>query len=124
MNDALLARYIEKARSLGLTGMRINDGAEEIEFSLRRQTAKSVAQASVAEVVSAKSVDITSSFVGYFRPVAGVQTKVNKGDVVASVESLGLPNDVLAPTSGELQDFMVEDGDAVQYGTLLAKITT
>lgn len=124
MDEALLARFIETARNLGISHLRVSIGAEEIEFSLRRQVAKSVAQPAQVEPFSEKVIDITSSFVGYFRPVATAPTKVNKGDVVASIESLGLPNDIIAPLSGELHNFLVDDGAAVEYGTVLAKITS
>ena len=67
---------------------------------------------------------MASQFVGYFRPSVDIGEAVSKNMVVGVVESLGLPNDVVAPAAGRLASFLVSDGDAVEYGTVVARIET
>jgi biotin carboxyl carrier protein len=123
MNRELLTRYIESAKRLKLTGMRIITPDAELEFDLAKSGRRSMP--TNPDPAPAKTlVDVTSVFVGYFRPVVSVPSHVSKGDVVASVESLGLPNEIVAPVTGELLQFTVQDGEAVQYGTKLASIST
>lgn len=111
---------IDKAKGLRLTYLRVADDDDEIAIELPR----SPIAAQVAQQPASDSAerDVTSQFVGYFRPVAQAGSKVNKGDVIAVIESLGLPNDIVAPSAGALSEFAFADGDAVEYGTVLARI--
>jgi len=116
-----IERLIDKAKGLGLTYLRVADDDDEIAIELpgTPSAALQIERTAVAEPVDR---DVTSQFVGYFRPVAQAGTEVTKGEVIAVIESLGLPNDILAPSAGTLSEFAVADGDAVEYGTVLARI--
>lgn len=68
---------------------------------------------------------IKSPIVGYYRvgPLAlGVGKNVSKGDIVAVVNALGIANDVESQVSGEIIEVMVQDGQAVEFGQVLAKV--
>jgi biotin carboxyl carrier protein len=68
---------------------------------------------------------IKSPIVGYYRvgPMALVAGKnVKKGDVVASVSALGISNDVESQVSGEILEVLVQDGQSVEFGQVLAKV--
>jgi biotin carboxyl carrier protein len=60
----------------------------------------------------------TSPAVGIFqpRPEARAGTKVRAGDRLGSVDMLGVPQEVVAPTDGVVGASLVEPGDAVEYG--------
>jgi biotin carboxyl carrier protein len=112
---------IEKAKGLGLTYLRVADAGEEIAIELRGS-----ARATPAALPEAKPTaderEVVSVIVGYFRSVATPGSRVEQGAAIGIVESLGLPNDILAPCAGVLGEFAVSDGDAVEYGTVLARI--
>ena len=60
----------------------------------------------------------TSPAVGIFQPRAEARagTKVRAGDRLGSVDMLGIPQEVVAPTDGVVGASLVEPGDAVKYG--------
>lgn len=49
--------------------------------------------------------------------------EINAGQIVGSIESMKLLNDVIADFSGEIIEVMVENGTPVEYGQALCKIT-
>ena len=68
---------------------------------------------------------IVSSLVGYYQatdPPLAVGQTVAAGDVVAIIAALGLANDVEAGVSGEVADVLVETGQPVEYGQVLATV--
>jgi acetyl-CoA carboxylase biotin carboxyl carrier protein len=48
--------------------------------------------------------------------------RVEPGRVLGVIETLGLANDVEAPVGGVLAEFLVQDGEAVEYGEPIAAI--
>ena len=60
----------------------------------------------------------TSPAVGVFQPRAEARagTKVRAGDRLGSVDMLGIPQEVVAPSDGVVGASLVEPGDAVEYG--------
>lgn len=60
----------------------------------------------------------TSPAVGVFqpRPEARAGTKVRAGDRLGSIDMLGIPQEVVAPSDGVVGATLVEPGDAVEYG--------
>lgn len=114
---------ISKAKALGLSRLRVAEDGGEVCIELPRapRASKTV---EVPKSTPASEREIISQFVGYFRPTAEPGASVSKDAVIGVVESLGLPNDVVAPISGRLSDFAVSDGDAVEYGTVIARIQT
>jgi biotin carboxyl carrier protein len=63
----------------------------------------------------------TSPAVGIFRLRGELRTgsRIRAGDRLASVDMLGVPQEVLAPADGIVATALVEDGDAVEYGQAL-----
>jgi biotin carboxyl carrier protein len=66
----------------------------------------------------------TSPAVGMFQPRAEARagTKVRAGDRLGSVDMLGIPQEVVAPSDGVVGASLVEPGDAVEYGQELILI--
>lgn len=66
----------------------------------------------------------TSPAVGIYQPRAESRagTKVRAGDRIGSVDMLGIPQEVVAPSDGVVGASLVEPGDAVEYGQELILI--
>ena len=65
---------------------------------------------------------VTSPAVGVFGPGPAVGTRVRAGDRIATVDLLGIPQEVLSPIDGRLVDVFVGPGEAVEYGEDLAAV--
>ena len=74
---------------------------------------------------------ITSPIVGTFYrsaspeepPYVDVGDEVKKGDTVCIVEAMKVMNEVKAEQNGEVTEICVEDGDSVEYGQELFKLS-
>jgi acetyl-CoA carboxylase biotin carboxyl carrier protein len=66
----------------------------------------------------------TSPAVGIFHPRSEISSgsRVRAGDRIASVDVLGIPQEVVAPVNGIVGASLVENGDAVEYGQELVWI--
>ncbi len=62
---------------------------------------------------------VTSPLVGIFRPVVGVGAHVEPGQPLGAIEALGLPTSVEAPAAGTIEEVLVVDGGAVEFGQTL-----
>jgi acetyl-CoA carboxylase biotin carboxyl carrier protein len=68
---------------------------------------------------------ITATCVGFYRPSDSkliVGSKVERGEIVATIAALGLANDVESPVSGEIVEVLVAPDQAVEYGQALALV--
>ncbi|CAN5419711.1 acetyl-CoA carboxylase biotin carboxyl carrier protein [soil metagenome] len=111
-------------------------GFAEVELSLGEDTFSAVlkgkpkpkASASPVEdipVATAPGSEIKSSLVGYYKPAKtplAVGLTVSKGDVVAVITALGIPNDIESPASGTISEVLVEPNQPVEFGQVLARI--
>ena len=90
-----------------------------------RSGGKTPATAAEGEAQDAPLSDITAPLVGYYQPSEPPLREgrqVQKGDIVAIITALGLANDVEAATNGEIVSVLVEAGQTVQYGQVLAQV--
>lgn len=87
----------------------------------------------VAEIpeVPADAVEyVTAGLVGLFHhgcapddePIVTVGDSVTAGQVIGTIEALRKLTDVIAPCDGVIEDVLVEDGEAVQFGDRLFAI--
>ena len=67
---------------------------------------------------------VRSSAVGYFTPSPDlvVGHSVQAGDLLGSIDVLGIVGEVTAPQEGIISAVLAEDGQAVEYGQGLAEI--
>jgi biotin carboxyl carrier protein len=65
-----------------------------------------------------------SPAVGYFSPAPAlaVGLTVQAGDLLGTIDVLGIAQDVVAPSDGMVASVLAEDGQAVEYGQALAEI--
>ena len=47
---------------------------------------------------------------------------MNAGDKIGEMVALGIVNDLVAPTNGKVAEICVEDGSAVEFGQVIARI--
>jgi acetyl-CoA carboxylase biotin carboxyl carrier protein len=90
-----------------------------MRLSLRRPAVSSAAPANDSVAVSApepSSLAIASPLVGIFRPAVTSGDAVQSGQPIGAIEALGMPTSVDAPQSGTVEELLVQDGAAVEYG--------
>ena len=74
-----------------------------------------------------KEVEIKAPMVGTFYrapspdapPFVDVETKIEPGQVVCIVEAMKLMNEIKSEIKGKVTEILVENGDAVEFGTVL-----
>jgi acetyl-CoA carboxylase biotin carboxyl carrier protein len=64
----------------------------------------------------------TAPAVGVFKPIAQVGARVRAGDRVATVDLLGIPQDVVAPIDGVVVEVFIKNGEAVEYGEAVVAV--
>ena len=67
---------------------------------------------------------VTSPAVGIFRPDLTPGTRVRAGDRIASVDLLGIGQDVTSPIDGTLVEVLPQAGEVVEYGEEVAAVET
>jgi acetyl-CoA carboxylase biotin carboxyl carrier protein len=65
---------------------------------------------------------VTSPAVGVFRAEKGTGTRVRSGDRIASVDLLGIGQDVTSPIDGIVVQVFAQEGEAVEYGEDVAAV--
>ena len=67
---------------------------------------------------------VTSPAVGIFRPDLTPGSRVRAGDRIASVDLLGIGQDVTSPIDGTLVEVLPQAGEVVEYGEEVAAVET
>ena len=70
-------------------------------------------------------IRLWSPMVGVFyhaRPPLPYGAEIEPGQIVGSIESMKLMNDVRAEHAGRLTDILIEDGTPVEYGQTLFRL--
>ena len=67
--------------------------------------------------------EVKASSVGYFA-LADVEVgaEIEEGTIIGAVTALGLRQEVVSKKGGTLSELLVEDGEAVEYGQVVAKV--
>jgi acetyl-CoA carboxylase biotin carboxyl carrier protein len=128
--DAETIRHALKiAREHGFRSVRLK--ADETKFSAvlgrpkRPSSLPPLSELFERSDIAEGHAEIVSPMVGYYREAATKLEKgkaVSRGDVVAIIAALGLANDVESTVEGEIVEVVVEPGQPVEYGQVLAKV--
>jgi len=85
---------------------------------------------SVRHTPETNITEVKSPIVGVFymaptpdsAPFTTIGTTVKKGDILCIIEAMKLMNEVTAEKDGKILDICVQNGDVVEFGTVLFKI--
>ena len=75
--------------------------------------------------VAPEPIRLSSPMVGVFyhtEPPLPFAAEIKPGQVVGSIESMKLMNDVRAESAGRIADILIEDGAPVEYGQTLFRL--
>ncbi len=98
-----------------ITELDVSIGATRL--TLRRPGTPSEARTvAAAEPREPRSLAIASPLVGVFRPSVATGDTLEAGQSIGAIEALGMPTSVDAPQSGTVEELLVQDGSAVEYG--------
>jgi len=95
-----------------ITELDVSIGATRL--TLRRPGTPSEARTVTA--AEPRSLAIASPLVGVFRPSVATGDTLEAGQSIGAIEALGMPTTVDAPQSGTVEDLLVQEGSAVEYG--------
>jgi acetyl-CoA carboxylase biotin carboxyl carrier protein len=128
IDSDVVKHALKVAREHDYAEVELTNGEAAFRATLEPTSKKAKAAAAKASddaLTGADLLPVKATHVGYFRADGGklsVGQTIGKGDVVASIASLGLANDVESAVSGEIVEVLVKDGDAVQFGQVLAQV--
>ncbi len=126
--DEVVPALIARLRASRLGELEIRSGSWRVRLrrdpgATHARSDRPSAPAPEAAAVPDGSV-ARSPAVGYFTPVPdlAVGQSVQAGDLLGSIDVLGIAQEVTAPADGIISRLLVEDGQAVEYGQALAEI--
>ena len=144
MNEADIRKYAELMKELGLTGLEITENDQVVRLERSVSSTASVQPISVPLSVSetapaaapAKAettdyISVKSPIVGVFyaaptesaAPFVSLGDRVEKGKTLCIIEAMKLMNEICADESGVISEICVTNGQLVEYGTELFRIT-
>ncbi|MDR3690552.1 MAG: hypothetical protein P4L46_14335 [Fimbriimonas sp.] len=127
LDPKLVRHALTVARQHGFAEVELGIGDNSFSAKLDPGPKKGKKQAScdMDGTSEPAALTITSTLVGYYREAKQplkVGANVEAGEVVAVVTALGLANDVESKVTGEVVEVLVQPGQAVEYGQVLAKV--
>ena len=122
---ALIARL--RASRLGELEVRTDEWRIRLRRDLSARARGSVSGGTAPEADASAGLPgsvARSSAVGYFTPAPDlvVGRSVQAGDLLGSIDVLGIAQEVTAPEEGIVAAVLAEEGQAVEYGQVLAEI--
>jgi hypothetical protein len=128
VTDDILPALIARLRASRLAELEVR--TDDWRIRLRRDLSATMRPMSGVAGLSAGVADevgssvARSTAVGYFSPSAtlAIGHLVQAGDLLGTVDVLGIAHEVTAPEDGVISRILAEDGQAVEYGQALADI--
>lgn len=124
-----LVRLLDKS---DVSEIELTRASEGLRLVLRKPVAteeeKAQVVATVDSITSAEPAEtqevVIAPLVGYFhpwsrpkgKPLVAVGDRIKVGQMVATIESLNVLNEVESAVAGQVVEILVEDGQAVEYG--------
>jgi biotin carboxyl carrier protein len=127
----LVRHALNVARETGLNEVELELGDSKFSAVMDRKPKKkessnlapSFEVATTEPKVNTKPVKAGS--VGIFRTIGGMlelDSQVTAGETLGTIVALGLSNDVTTTVNGVIREVRVEDGQAVEYGQVIALV--
>jgi biotin carboxyl carrier protein len=117
LSSGELSDLIDLVAQSDICELDVTIGATRL--SLRRPAVAVAAHATEGTTVTLQeqpSLAITSPGVGIFRPAVRKGDDIQAGQSIGAIEALGMPTSVEAPRNGTVEEVLVQDGAAVEYG--------
>lgn len=123
-----IQKVVDLASQSGLYEIEITDGDKRIKVvnGTSANQVNTQAPALPADMANSHTDDsqtIVATSVGRFVPIAKLGDTINVGDMVASVEALGVLSPITADKAGVVSEVFLGDGDKVEYGTTLIALS-
>ena len=128
----LIPQLTERLARHGLAEIEVRHGDLHVRVAGRPAPASSQTPATPASEMAASAQhlppeqagSVSSPAVGYFVYADGLGPglAVEKGDVLGSVEMLGVRHEVRAPRGGTVRNLVAETGEAVEYGQVVIEL--
>ena len=127
LDSDLVRQALSIARKNGFAEVELGIGEESFTAKLDplSKKARDVAAGLAAAPKDPEFVYVTSTLVGYYREAPNAHKpgmKIQKGEIVAVVNALGIRHDVESKVSGEVIEVLIEPNQPVEYGQALAKV--
>lgn len=105
-------------------------GSNQVVTATNENTVEDVTDTDITETNSSLN-DVKAPLVGVFYAAPSpeedayvkVGDRVNKGDVLCAIEAMKMFNEIKAETAGTIAEICVDNGNVVEYGQTLFKIT-
>ena len=123
-----IQKVVDLASQSELYEIEITDGGKRIKVvnGTSANQVNTQAPALPADMANSHTDDsqtIIATSVGRFVPIAKLGDTINVGDMVASVEALGVLSPITADKAGVVSEVFLGDGDKVEYGTTLIALS-
>lgn len=126
--DAEVVKHaLQVARDHGFAEVELANGEAQFRASLepfaRRKPIPSPGSPSSSD--TPELALIRATHVGYYRGDDSrlvIGNSIAKGEVIASIATLGLANEIESAVAGEVVEVLVSEGEPVQFGQILAKV--
>ena len=132
MDEANIRKYARLMQELELTGLEITEGDTVVRLERAAAAAPAAAGTSaLPEPAPAETGEaVRSPMVGVFyaapaenaRPYVAVGDRVKRGDVLCIIEAMKLMNEITAEIDGVVAEVCAENGQIVEYGSVLFRM--
>jgi biotin carboxyl carrier protein len=130
LTEEILPALIARLRASRLGELEIRSGTWRVRLRREARATRRPSRGPEGESVGPDDeagswpVEACAPAVGYFSPLDGlvVGQPVSAGDVLGSVDVLGVDQEVTAPSGGIVSAVLAEPGQAVEYGQVLVEI--
>lgn len=134
MNEADIRKYAGLMRELGLTGLEITEDNKVVRLERTAASGPQPAESAVTLKKESEAVPgrvVKSPMVGVFyagpaenaEPYVSAGDFVKKGQTLCIIEAMKLMNEIAADEDGVIAEICVTDGQVVEYGTELFRMT-
>ena len=140
MNETDIRKYAELMKELGLTGLEITEDNSKVRLERSvtvqpKETVYSVPETNTVSQITAVEnndyISVKSPIVGVFYaapaenadPYVVAGDSVKKGQTLCIVEAMKLMNEIVAEQDGTVVDVCAHNGDVVEYGQTLFKLS-
>ena len=131
----LIKQLSDSLNEFNLTELEYSDGKTSIKVGKGSKTITASPSTEIATKPTAQQEDNSSNIIrspmvgtAYLSPEPGakpfvsVGNKVKKGDTILIIEAMTTMNHIQSTVDGEVKEMLINDGEAVEFDQVLAKI--